>query len=153
MQIHPTDFHAHNPELVLLIFYGKVVAAVGTLCVALSYLYKKLVSPVVKRVTHISSTVDLLASNHIPHLEMSMKSQEETLRSQDVVLGELKMDVRDTKEQIEKYGEGLSETKNAVGTLQTALMNHLEHNSMEVSVKTNAPSDVSVASTRPRRKR
>jgi ribosomal protein L7/L12 len=110
------------------VFYGKVAGSIISLGVLISFVYSKMISPVVRKVVDINETVTALAKNHLPHIQAS-------LNAQDTVLAEVKKDVQQSKEKITQYGEGLAETKQTVHMLHSTLLNHLENTSAEKAKK------------------
>ena len=106
------------------IHYGKIVSAGMAFAGLITFLYQKLVSPVVRKVVHISSTIDKLDTNCIPTIQRSLDDQ-------DVVLGGLKRGHEDFKTQLGQFTlrqDGLEKTVTAT---HTALLNHLENTSRE----------------------
>jgi hypothetical protein len=102
-------------------FYGKITGAASAFFSAATYLYKKLVSPVVNKVVHINDTVSALATNHFPHIQAALDSQ-------DVEIAEIKMGVA-------QYGGRLDSTDHTVKMLHQSLVNHLESVSSETPRK------------------
>lgn len=112
-----------NPELIKLIFWGKVAGgatAIGSI-----------VWGFIKWLGQISETnrnVTLLASNHIPHLQ-------DALDAHGAALHGIKSDVRDLGTTIEGVSQRLDDTRAGVHTLGEAFLNHLENASKEPEKK------------------
>jgi hypothetical protein len=96
-------------------FYGKTIGTAFTFLSVLTYLYKKLVSPVVKKVVNINDTVSSLALNHFPHLQNALASQE--------------IQLKEIKTSVVEYGARLENTNKAVETLHQSFTNHIENES------------------------
>jgi hypothetical protein len=106
------------------LFWGKITGAAMAFVSVITFLYQKLVAPVVRKVVHISSTIDKLDTNCIPTLQHSLDSQ-------DVVLSDLKAGHVRLGDQMIRFGERQDGVEKSVGLLHTSLMNHLENTSRE----------------------
>ena|SRR5271170_3064634 len=106
------------------IHYGKIVSAAMAFVGLITFLYQKLVSPVVRKVVHISTTIDKLDTNCIPTIQASLDSQ-------DIVLGGLRKGHEEFRVQLNQFTtrqDGIEKIANAT---HTALLNHLENTSRE----------------------
>jgi hypothetical protein len=110
------------------IFWGKVAGGAVALGTVIAIVHRSVIGPILGRVLEINKTVTLLADNHLPHIQKS-------LNNQDVVLGALKTDVAKATMKIDEFHGGLGETKEAVASLNSALMTHLENASQESALR------------------
>jgi hypothetical protein len=109
-----------NPELLTkLIFYSKVVGSVSTIGGLIWAAFNWL-----KRVSETNRNVNLLITNHFPHVE-------KTLEDQNVVLQEIKSDVRASDLKIASVSQRLDDTRAGVHTLGESFLRHLEGASLE----------------------
>lgn len=113
------------------LFWGKIAGASMAFLSVLTLLYQKLVSPVVRKVVYISSTIQKLDTNCIPTIQTS-------LNNQDVVLGTLKSGHEEFRTQLGKFTARQDGVEKSVSQLHTSLMNHLENTSREKRKKVKA---------------
>jgi hypothetical protein len=110
-----------TPFWIELIAISKAIGAVATVSGILYGGVKWLVS-IFKSVQETNNKIDLLTTNHIPHLQASLDEHTQTMQ-------EIKSDVRDIGTRVEGHAERLEDTKKAVHTLGEAFLQHLQNTS------------------------
>lgn len=78
----------------------------------------KWLTAIFKRVSEINSSVTLLTTNHLPHIQASLDSH-------TTALGTLASDFRDMDTKITGYSQRLDDTKDSVDALNVAFIQHL----------------------------
>ena len=94
------------------------VIGVGVSGVALLAGGLKWLTMIFKRLSEINSSVTLLKTNHLPHIQASLDSHTATLNT-------LKSDFRDMDTKITGYSQRLDDTKDSVDALNGAFIQHL----------------------------
>lgn len=74
------------------------------------------------------STINKLATNHIPHIQQALDEHGTTMQ-------EIKSDVRDVGTRVDGQAERLEDTKKAVHVLGESFLKHLENASKEAPRK------------------
>lgn len=103
--------------------YAKVIGAIGSAATVLYGVYKYF-RAVYKQRKSIDATVNLLATNHLPHIQASLDAHGEILKN-------LTSDVRDVGTKVEGMEQRLDDTKKGVHTLGESFLRHLENVSKE----------------------
>lgn len=104
---HP-DFLTH------LIFWGKVAGAITSISGFAWLVFKWF-----RAVTETSSNVNLLMSNHLPHIQSSLDAHGTALQG-------IKSDVRDMGTQLSAMGDRVSDTRAAVHVLGEKFIDHID---------------------------
>lgn len=109
------------PLLQQILFYAKVVGTVGGAITA-SYTILKYLRTSFNQRKNINDTVMLLATNHLPHIQASLDSHGEALKS-------LSSDVQVVGEKVDGMEKRLEDTKTGVRVLSESFLRHLENSS------------------------
>lgn len=108
-----------HPPIVKIYFYAKTIASIGSAGVVVYGLIRWF-SNVFKKVSYTNDSVQLLMTNHLPHIQQSLNAQDETLKN-------ITSDVRDMDTKVTGFGTRLDDTKVSVDNLNVALINHIEN--------------------------
>jgi hypothetical protein len=109
------------------IFAGKIAGAAVAIG-GLFYHPTRRILAGVKKVTGISDNMDLLLTNHLPHIQTALDTSAREMT-------EIKSDVRNLGTQVSGMSDRIDDTKAAVHTLGVSFLNHLESTSAEKAKK------------------
>jgi hypothetical protein len=115
------DLSSLGKVLLIAKYVGTIGVAVGVLYGGVSWL-----ASIFKKVTNISSNVQLVMDNHIPHLQQS-------LNSQDIALAAIKSDIRNLSTNVDAHSEKLNQTTDSLNELHQSFVDHLENAMKESS--------------------
>lgn len=112
------------PIIQAVLFYSKIIGTVGAAIGSIYSIFKYLKTSYSQRKT-IRDTVTLLANNHLPHIQASLDSHGEVLKS-------LTADIRVVSEKVDGVETRLEDTKTGMRVLSESFLRHLENTSREV---------------------
>jgi len=103
--------------------YAKVVGSIGS-AAGVIYGVLKWLTASYRQAKKTNENLDLLMTNHLPHIQASLEAHGETLHT-------LSSDVRDIVTKVDGIESRLEDTKQGVHTLGESFLRHLESASME----------------------
>ena len=101
------------------IFAGKIAGAVVAIG-GLFYHPTKRILAGVRKVFGISESMDILLTNHLPHIQKALDTS-----AKEMV--EVRSDVRDLGTKVSGMSDRIDDTKAAIHTLGTSFISHLEN--------------------------
>jgi hypothetical protein len=102
--------HAHD----VIKAVGFVLSILGVVSGGLKWVFA-----VFKKLTEINSTIELLATNHLPHIQKSLDDHTEALQG-------IKLDVGILGNRMENHETRLNDTREGLKAVHTTLIKHLE---------------------------
>lgn len=118
------------PSVNSIYIFGKLVGAFATIIGSVYSFFRWVFPrvPFVKKVSEINTQVNLLATNHLPHIEAKLDNHSKDFQG-------LKTDFKVLDEKVEGVSTRIEETKTAVSSLNESFLRHLENTSVEVKRK------------------
>jgi len=136
------SFLATHIDLILLILKDTGYVAAG---ISVIYGVFKWIASAFHTVRNTNANLELLMTNHLPHIQTAVDAQGESLR-------ELKSNVRDLDTKMAGMDTRITDTKTAVHTIGESFLRHLENVSKE-STSVAAPPAITAPTVVPRRRR
>jgi hypothetical protein len=117
----------HSVPLTEFYYYSKVVGATGS---AIGFIYGAIswLRSAFHEVKKTNENMELLMSNHLPHIQSSLDSHGDAL-------GVLSSDIRDVGTKVDGMEKRLEDTKTGVKVLGESFLRHLENTSKETVKK------------------
>jgi signal transduction histidine kinase len=101
------------------------IVSVSTGAIGLTAGFLKWLTSIFQRVAETNRTTTLLATNHLPHIQMTLNEHSEKLV-------QVASDIRNMDTKISGYSQRLDDTKTAVDSLNGSFLNHL--NTLQESI-------------------